>query len=434
MACPFAKLSINGGEKKCPVAKSEDKPGEAMIAGEQIESKKEGETTGAGRCPFGFDRKKPTEEVDEPKVDAQCEEEKGENAEAPVSGQCPFGYGKDKESKENNENGSEVQSEDREEETTMASAGGKCPLGYDSVSFKIGPFSCVLCRALLYDSSRCVPCRHIFCRGCISRFQDCPLCGLDIDGIESDSEMQGLVDRFIEGHARTIRPSLQTGAQEESAGNIKYEDISVERGSFLVQQAMRAFEGKNMESAKARLSLCVEDSREEMSRSGATSTSCSQLGALLGMLGDCCRAMQDIDGAIANYEESVDLLTKLPERDIEVVHALSVSLNKLGDLKYYAQELEAARAFYARALNVRLEATTDFTTLSSQVLDVAVSLAKVADVDFALGKESIATEGFQEALKKLENLKPPKSGEAAMLEKKRLSVMTFLQSQLPTST
>ena len=78
-----------------------------------------------------------------------------------------------------------------------------------------------------------------FDRGCISRFQDCPLCGLDIDGIESDSEMQGLVDRFIEGHARTIRPSLQTGAQEESAGNIKYEDISVERGSFLVQQAMR---------------------------------------------------------------------------------------------------------------------------------------------------------------------------------------------------
>ena len=50
---------------------------------------------------------------------------------------------------------------------------------------------------------------------------------------------------------------------------------------------MQAFEGKNMESAKARLSMSVEDSRDEMSRSGATSTNCSQLGALLGMLGDC---------------------------------------------------------------------------------------------------------------------------------------------------
>lgn len=159
MACPFAKLSINGGEKKCPVAKTGDKPSEEMIAGELIESENEGGTTGAGRCPFGFDRKKPTAEVDEPKVDAQFEVKEAENSETPVSGQCPFGYGTDKGSKENNE-----QSVDRKEETTEAPAGGKCPLGYDSVSFKIGPFSCVLCRALLYDSSRCVPCRHIFCR------------------------------------------------------------------------------------------------------------------------------------------------------------------------------------------------------------------------------------------------------------------------------
>jgi hypothetical protein len=164
MACPFAKLSINGGEKECPVAKTGDKPSEGMIAGEQVESKREGGTTRVGKCPFGFDRKKPTEEVDEPKVDAQSEVKKGENADTPVSGQCPFGYGKDKGSKENNGNGSDEQSEDRKEETTEAPSGGKCPLGYDSVSFKIGPFSCVLCRALLYDSSRCVPCRHIFCR------------------------------------------------------------------------------------------------------------------------------------------------------------------------------------------------------------------------------------------------------------------------------
>jgi tetratricopeptide (TPR) repeat protein len=144
--------------------------------------------------------------------------------------------------------------------------------------------------------------------------------------------------------------------------------------------------------------------------------------------------MQDTDGAIANYEESAELLTKLSDRDAEVVHALSVSLNKLGDLKYYAQDLESARAFYARALNVRLEATTDFTTLSPQLLDVAVSLAKVADIDFALGNESAAAEGFQEALKKLENLSSPKIGDTTMLEKKRLSVMTFLQSQLTAST
>lgn len=50
---------------------------------------------------------------------------------------------------------------------------------------------------------------------------------------------------------------------------------------------MQAFEGKNMESAKARLILCVKDRREELSRSGSSSTISSELGALLGMLGDC---------------------------------------------------------------------------------------------------------------------------------------------------
>jgi hypothetical protein len=45
-------------------------------------------------------------------------------------------------------------------------------------------------------------------------------------------------------------------------------------------------------------------------------------------------------------------------------------------------------------------------------------LAKVADVDYALGKEQAANEGFQEALKKLENLSIPAGDEARMLEKK----------------
>lgn len=40
----------------------------------------------------------------------------------------------------------------------------KCPFGYDSQTFKLGPFSCLICQALLFDSSRCVPCTHVFCK------------------------------------------------------------------------------------------------------------------------------------------------------------------------------------------------------------------------------------------------------------------------------
>jgi hypothetical protein len=105
--------------------------------------------------------------------------------------------------------------------------------------------------------------------------------------------MQTLVDQFIEGHARIKGTPLnansadgETGESEDQS-NVVYEDASSARGSFLVQQAMRAFQAQNLESAQARLGLCVEDSREEMLHSGSNAKNCSQLGALLGMLGDC---------------------------------------------------------------------------------------------------------------------------------------------------
>lgn len=78
-------------------------------------------------------------------------------------------------------------------------------------------------------------------RACISRFKDCPLCGADIEKTEDDPNLQGVVDRFIEGHARIKRAQVDTD-KEEKEGDKKtviYEDVSLERGAFLMQQAMR---------------------------------------------------------------------------------------------------------------------------------------------------------------------------------------------------
>lgn len=50
---------------------------------------------------------------------------------------------------------------------------------------------------------------------------------------------------------------------------------------------MQAFRANNVESAKSRLSLCAQDIREQLEIAGNTSELCSQLGAVLGMLGDC---------------------------------------------------------------------------------------------------------------------------------------------------
>ena len=54
---------------------------------------------------------------------------------------------------------------------------------------------------------------------------------------------------------------------------------------------MQAFRANNVESAKSRLGICAEDIRGQLERMGNTSELCSQLGAVLGMLGDCWYAL-----------------------------------------------------------------------------------------------------------------------------------------------
>lgn len=327
----------------------------------------------------------------------------------------------------------EAEPEPKENENREAkefSSSPKCPFGYDSHTFKLGPLSCMICQALLFQSSKCQPCSHKFCKSCISRFKDCPLCGADIERIEPDEDLQSTVDRFIEGHARIKRPQVNTDSQEVPSDNktIIYEDVSLDRGAFLVQQAMRAFRSRNILSAKSRLLICADDIREQIERRGSNSELCSQLGAVLGMLGDCCRAMEDSSSAVNYFEESVEFLLKLPSDDVEVLHTLSVSLNKIGDLKYYDGDLHTARSFYSRSLDVRRDACKVHSAVPSQTVDVAISLAKVADVDRALGNEQLALEGFQEAINCLKSLTVD-SNDAGLVHK-RQSVLDYLYAQL----
>ncbi|KAJ1274374.1 hypothetical protein BS78_05G057500 [Paspalum vaginatum] len=269
----------------------------------------------------------------------------------------------------------------------------KCPFGYDSGTFKLGPLSCMVCQALLHECSRCRPCSYKFCK-----------CSLYIEGIEPDSELEALVDRFVDGHAR-IKRSHAAGEALGGKNKVIYEDVSMERGAVLVQQAMRAFRGQNFGSAKSRLAaMCAEDIREELKFPEDNLDLRSQLGVVLGVLGDCCRTLGDASSATTYYEESAEFLSKLPAKDLELVHSLSVSLNKIGDL------------------------LKEHSAVSSQVIDLATSLAKVADVDRNIGNESTAVEGFEEANECLEKLKL--GSEQASLEQRRLSVLDFRLNQL----
>eukprot|EP00850_Spirogloea_muscicola_P017155 SM000144S00703 [mRNA] locus=s144:304396:307167:- [translate_table: standard] len=307
----------------------------------------------------------------------------------------------------------------------------RCPLGYSSASFRIGPLSCAHCKALLFDACRCRPCRHIFCRGCLASFRDCPLCGADIDGLEPHKEMQAMVDKYIAGHARRQRSTAAAGELASESETRKLDkDAALERGSLLLQQAMRAFQAQNFDSARSRLELCVSDLQAELA---ATATqrpddrltlSC-QLGAVLGSLGDCCRITGEMDSAAEHYQEAVNVLVGLDSKDKEVAHTLSVSLNKLGDLRYHAGDLAACRGYYEQALHVRREAL-ECLAADSQVLDVAVSLAKVADVDRALGEDQVAAKHFREAASVAKELAT--NDEA--LKAKRDATLEFILTQI----
>lgn len=51
-----------------------------------------------------------------------------------------------------------------QESVESASISPKCPFGYDTQTFKLGPLSCVICQALLFECSKCVPCSHVYCK------------------------------------------------------------------------------------------------------------------------------------------------------------------------------------------------------------------------------------------------------------------------------
>lgn len=103
---------------------------------------------------------------------------------------------------------------------------------------------CVVARFCACFILHCNVCKLVsfyWSRVCISRFKDCPLCGADFEKIEANTDLQSVVDQFIDGHARIRRSHVDMDKEGEAGENKKvtYEDVSLERGAFLVQQAMR---------------------------------------------------------------------------------------------------------------------------------------------------------------------------------------------------
>ncbi len=86
---------------------------------------------------------------------------------------------------------------------------------------------------------------------------------------------------------------------------------------------------------------------------------------------------------------------------VQVKHALSVSLNKLGDLQHWRGDVSTACRCYEDALALRRQLTehVDGQSGISTGLDLVISLVKVADAKEALGEAELAQPLLEEARK-----------------------------------
>jgi tetratricopeptide (TPR) repeat protein len=108
-----------------------------------------------------------------------------------------------------------------------------------------------------------------------------------------------------------------------------------------------------------------------------------QMATVCGSIGDCYQRLGDSVQAEQLYHESMATVEPYSDSDAEAAHALSVSLNKLGDMWYSQEQLEQAKQLYKRALQLRQLACGPLTggrAGPGQQLELVSSLIKVADV------------------------------------------------------
>ncbi|GAX73267.1 hypothetical protein CEUSTIGMA_g721.t1 [Chlamydomonas eustigma] len=357
-----------------------------------------------------------------------------------------------------------------------------CPYGYtaENAGPALTPLQCSLCHTFLHACSSLQPCGHKFCRFCVTPFHDCPVCGADVKGLQDEPELQAQVDHFLDVHSqRASRDSLpgtttlstdinEPGMTAQETTSCKTAaDVAVNqqgRAHYFLKLGMQALAGGNAHAAFDRLEVCKMELLKKLSHQaqdayaststaaaatesrgvkatapasqlsaspvgdvvgikvGADSELACQLGAVLGLQADSCRRGGDLQRAVFLYSQSSEALEPFQYLDEEVAHSLSVTQNKLGDLLFYANDLQGASSSYQCSLRIRrrlmaqtlkccfhaateveLDLSRRWTTAPirkllhqvapgckayTQALDVAASLIKVVHVELELNSEA----------------------------------------------
>jgi hypothetical protein len=80
----------------------------------------------------------------------------------------------------------------QQQEHGAAAPAAVCPLGFGSSRGpKLSTLHCPVCKGLLFDAHMSTSCKHTFCHSCLSRTRDCPVCGMDVEAVEPNTELAG---------------------------------------------------------------------------------------------------------------------------------------------------------------------------------------------------------------------------------------------------
>lgn len=300
---------------------------------------------------------------------------------------------------------------------------GQCPLGFGSSRPRgshMGRLHCIVCRSIMYQAST-TTCGHTYCTSCIEKFRDCPTCGADVVGVKENAAVDQAIEEFLIAHAGSIQFWDLEGDDLsriiEKAKNAP-EKPALERmqdkATFYVQAGMRAMSGGNVTSA----AHWFGQAKEILEGCHEHRDCLASLGTVYGALGDCHKAMGDTVGAMAWYQKSIDTLTAATVMDdvngveaSDPFHALSVTLNKVGEMYHRQGDVERALDMYTKALQVRRDR---FDTCSAQgippersiamMIDIATSQAKVADAMSICGRDGDAQKMNAETVQLVESI------------------------------
>ena len=109
----------------------------------------------------------------------------------------------------------------------------------------------------------------------------------------------------------------------------------------------------------------------------------------------------DQAGALAAYQESLDIARKLAAQDLGNAQAqrdVAVSLNKIGDVKLQGGDRAGALAAYQESLDIARKLAAQDQGNAQAQRDVSVSLKKLGDVKLQGGDQAGALAAYQESL------------------------------------